>query len=426
MMAVALLLTGCTDFRGDTLYRLPERPEEYGMLQEAIASAMTDSQFCAPLFGENRQPVQTADLTGDGVAEYVVFAKNRTTDRLEVLVFGQQKDACQLLARLDNSGAYFWQISYADMDGKPGLELVVGRGLNGELPGVAEIYGMADGSLQEMLQATCSQFIVHDLDDDLQYELMTVESGSSHADCAVAKLYRYENDEFALFGQAELSFPEASIHRLVAGSLQDHIPAVYIAGSPQEQTLQTDVLALKGNEFQNISGGNGISTRRDQIVYAHDVDADGVLELPMLGHGKVVEGDTAAINQYLIGWYSVNLSGAHINKLHTFHNFRDGWYLQLEGDWSQRVFVEIQDQVYTFSVWDEQEKASEMILSIHIFTGNDRENQAVAENRFLLYRTETMVFSAKLDASSVSYGITQESLINSFHLILPDRYMGQT
>ena len=112
--------------------------------------------------------------------------------------------------------------------------------------------------------------------------------------------------------------------------------------------------------------------------------------------------------------------------LHTFHNFPGGWYLAFDGDWAGRLSVSQNGGTYSFHVWDEAGKEAEMIFSLHVLTGPNREEEAVAENRFVLYRSESVVYAAKLDAASVSYGITQDSLMNSFRLIRQDWKTGET
>ena len=52
--------------------------------------------------------------------------------------------------------------------------------------------------------------------------------------------------------------------------------------------------------------------------------------------------------------------------------------------------------------------------------------QAEEENRFALLHTESAVFAARLEASAMELGITEENLINSFHLIHQDWYTGET
>ena len=67
--------TGCNPKTIDQLYCLPKKSEEYTNLQSVIDSAMTSMEYCAPTAGEHQQNVQCADLDGDGIGEYLVFAR---------------------------------------------------------------------------------------------------------------------------------------------------------------------------------------------------------------------------------------------------------------------------------------------------------------------------------------------------------------
>ena len=66
------------------------------------------------------------------------------------------------------------------------------------------------------------------------------------------------------------------------------------------------------------------------------------------------------------------------------------------------------------------------MFSVFALTGTDRETLALENNRFVLYRTEGVVYAARLEAVSAGYGITQDDLIKSFHLIHQDWNTGET
>ena len=86
-LLAALLLSGCAMRTIDELYAPPKRSEEYSRLQSAIDIAMAGLEYSAPLTGENQQAVQMADLNGDSVEEYLLFAKGDSEYPLRILVF---------------------------------------------------------------------------------------------------------------------------------------------------------------------------------------------------------------------------------------------------------------------------------------------------------------------------------------------------
>jgi len=92
LVLASLLLSGCTLRTVEEMYALPKRSEEYKELQSAIDTAMYGLTYSSPQSGENQQTVQLADLDGDGVEEYLVFAKGASDKPLQVLIFSQEED----------------------------------------------------------------------------------------------------------------------------------------------------------------------------------------------------------------------------------------------------------------------------------------------------------------------------------------------
>ena len=85
-----LLLCGCQMRTVDEMYVPPKRSDDFYSLQTVINNAMTDLQYSAPISGENRQIVQTADLNGDEVMECLLFAKGGSEMPLQILIFSMK------------------------------------------------------------------------------------------------------------------------------------------------------------------------------------------------------------------------------------------------------------------------------------------------------------------------------------------------
>ena len=69
-----------------------------------------------------------ADLDGDGVEEYVVFAQGSSANPLQVLIFRQEEDGtCRLMEVIQSNGSAFEQVEYVQIWTTPAAyELVVG------------------------------------------------------------------------------------------------------------------------------------------------------------------------------------------------------------------------------------------------------------------------------------------------------------
>ena len=393
-LTVLLLFTGCASTVED-MYAPPKRSEVYNRLQSAIDGAMVGMEYAAPVSGENRQIVQMADLDGDGTDEYILFARKSSDTPLQILIFRQEEDGtCSLAEGIQSTGSAFEKVEYVDVDGKPGMEIVVGRQVSDQLQRTLSVYSFSSGEANQLLSAGYYKYLCCDFDADGTRELMVLRTGETDADKGYAVLYRYRDGEMQRSREAELSLQGTSIKRIMVSRLHGGETAVFVASSLEENAKLTDVFSLKDGIFTNISysadSGNSVQTLRNYYVYGDDLNDDGILELPFLISMKSAEGEDVA-EQHLIRWYALDIDGRQINKLYTYHNYVGGWYLELGSEWASRVSVVQEGTVYTFCFWDESAASSRVLFTLYCFTGSSRDSQAVEDGRFPLHTTESAV-----------------------------------
>lgn len=424
LIAAILTLSGCNITKMDEMYRLPKRSQEQTDLQAVMDEAMSGKEYSAPLSGDNRQTVQTADLNGDGKKEYILFAKDTSENPLHIFIFSQVKNEYQLIDTIQTSGSAFDQVEYAQIDGNPGQELVVGHQVSDQVLRTVSVYSMVNQSVQQLMSSGYSKFLCTDLTQNDLKELFILRSGQSDGENGIAELYSLDGGTVQRFNEAVMSRPADHIKRVMIGKLNDGIPAVYVASEVDDSAIITDVYALVNEKFSNVSvsveSGTSIQTLRNYFVYAEDIDGDGVLELPSLVELGDAPANSDILSHHVIRWFAVQSDGKMIDKLYTYHNHAGGWYLELNSMIADSVTVEQLGNTYQFYYWKDNFTTSQKLLSIVVLTGQKREEQAVANNRFVLYRTDTTVFAAKLDVASAAYGIDRDGLINSFHLISQD------
>lgn len=417
IMLLILLLSGCAAKTIDEMYALPRRSERNNNLRTVIESAMQGRVYAAPVSGANQESVQAADLDGDGKEEYLIFTKSAQGDGLQILIFHQLQDAnYELWETIDCKGAAFEQVQYADVDEKTGCELIVGTQLSEKVTRTVAVYSFASGQSSKIKSMIYVNFLVCDLDSDEKSEIMVVQNGNSTSGNAVARLYRYSDGTMTSSVEAMLSVPPEYIQRMTVSQLSSGETAVYIAGAFLDNVVITDVLALKEDVFTNVARGGEITTGmqplHNNMVFAEDLDGDGVLELPSLLN--MMYNTT---EQNLIRWFDVDINAQERNKLYTFHNFDDGWYIQVQSDWIDRLAAEKTGSSYTFLMWNNSYGTAVPVFTIFTLTGNDRDTQAAAQNRFALYRGEDVVYAAKLESGSAIYGMTESYLQENFQLI---------
>ena len=430
MLMTVLLLSGCGMRTVDQMYCLPKRSDTYQELQSVIDSAMAGMEYSAPTSGDNQQTVQMADLNGDGKDEYLVFAKGNAEKPMHILIFRQDANGkAKLMETIESSGSAFEQVIYVDIDEAPGYEMVVGRLLSDQVLRSVSIYTFANGYAQQLLSTGYSKFLTCDLDNSGTSELMVIQPGESSTRRGSAMLYSNGPDGVERSREVELSVPPENIRRIMTGRLQDGSQAVFVASSFMENAIVTDIFSLRDQEFTNVSfsveAGTSVDTLRNYYVYADDVDEDGIVELPSPIPMRSVYGYWNTDQQYLIRWYALDTQGQETDKLYSFHNFAGGWYLQLDSLWANRLTVTQQGNAHQFAIWNVEFTEATPVFTVYALTGSDQNTQVTEQNLFTLYRTEGIVYAARLESGSGAYALTEEQLINSFRLIHQDWKTGE-
>lgn len=425
-----LLLTGCSMRTLDELYLVPKRSEEYNDLQSAIDRNIGKLEYCAPLSGENLQTVQMADLDGDGTQEYLLFAKGTSDKPLQILLFRQEEGEYVLSDTIQSPGSAFDVVEYARLDDKPGYELIVGCQISDQVTRSVSVYSFQRGKAVALMSANYTKLLPYDINADGRSELMVLHPGESDEANGLAELYYYAGGIMERSNQVSMSESTDRLKRIVAGKLHGGQPAVYVASAVGESAIITDVFAMVDDHFTNVSlsneSGTSVQTLRNYYVYADDIDNDGVVELPDLITMRSPLDMNIATMQYLIRWYAMEADGSEVEKAYTYHNFQGGWYMTLDSGWASRVAVLQIGNAYGFYVWDESFDSAQKLLTVYTLTGNDREEQAGVDNRFVLHKTDAVIYAANLDVSSAAYGLTQDALVKRFHLIHQDWKTGET
>lgn len=420
----ASLLSGCLIRTTDQMYCLPRRSQEYEDLQKAVDAVMSGLKFSAPTFGENQQTLQMADLDGDGQAEAILFAKNAgESEPLRIFVFHKTQEGYEVMTELRGSGSAFEQVEYAQIDGEPGLELIVGRKLGEEVPHSLAVYSFRSGKAERLLSTSYARFLTIDLTSSGNREIFLLTQDEETGK-GLAELYFWGADGMERSAEAVMSVSADRVKRIVTGDMCTGTPAVFVASVYDENSIITDVYAMLDGRLTNVSlsneSGTSVETIRNYYVYAGDMDGDGLIELPKLLPMESGEGDTAEA-QGLIRWYNLTRSGGERDKLTTYHNYAGGWYVALPEAWQDRISVlpggdGAGAASYVFGLWN-SEGNMERLFTIYAFSGEDRESRAADGANFELGRKDDVIYCAALGTGAEAATLTAADVTGLFHFI---------
>ncbi len=429
VVAVIMLLTGCSFRTVNEFYSLPKRSEGYTNLQSVMQSAMTGWEYAAPSSGEHQQTMQTADLDGDGNNEYLLFAKSNSAEKpLRIYIFSGDGEEYWLQDTIELIGLSFDQVAYTKIHSGSGVQLVVGHQVSDQVLKSMSVFQMVDGQMERILTTNYSRFLCSDLDENDLGEIFVIRPNLVDTSKCVAEMFFGRNGTIERSHEVSLSASSDNIKRIVLSKLNDGPAAVYIASGLDANAIITDVCALIDGNLTNVSlsaeSGTSVQTIRNYYVYADDLDGDGALELPSLISLASAENAQSDETQYVIRWYALNSDGTTVDKMYTYHNFVGRWYLRVDPAIAGDLTAAQRGNSYEFGLWDEENQRGQKLMTLYVLTGQRREEQALEDNRFVVYRNESTIYAVKLEVASAAYGMTQESLIDSFHLIVDDWNLG--
>ena len=259
---------------------------------------------------------------------------------------------------------------------------------------------------------------------------MVLRPGEAQTQRGMAVLYSVHNGQIERSVETELSEDASHIRRITPATLQCGTPAVFVASSVDESAIVTDILAIRDDRFTNISfsteADTSIRTLRNHYVYAEDIDNDGIVELPGPFNMKSLPEYQIDDQNFLLRWFSMDVEGWEMDKMFTYHNFLGGWYLVLDNAWATRAMMEQFNDVYGLYIWDSEFQKATLVATIYTFTGNNREELGTEDGWFALSRTDSIVYSARLEVGAPQYGVTEETLVQNFHLIRQNWRTGET
>ncbi len=422
LVAAIVTLSGCVR-TVDELYRVPRRSEGYQNLQAVMDQQLMELQYSAPSNGENQQAVQTADLDGDDVEEVLLFAKGSDDHPLKVIIFSLSDGEYRVSAKIERPGTSFDQVEYVQMDGRPGLEIVIGTELSDQLLRNVAVYRMENDETEQLMSTNYRKFLSCNLTENGNSDLMVLCSREEEPDHGIVELYSLTEDGIGLRGEARLSQSIDQLKRITIGGLSGGQQAAFVASAVDSETMVTDVFAMVDGTLTNVAqsneSGTSVKTLRNLYVYSEDIDHDGEMEIPSLipvQMPKTAAPDTG--KEHLIRWYSITSRGGEVTKTYTYHNYQQGWYMTLDEEPAERIcVVQSQSGCFDFLLWDCSGTELTKLWTVYVLTGDNRSALAAKDNRFILLKTDSTVYAAELAPEAVQIGVTEEDLCNAFHLI---------
>lgn len=426
---MCILLTGCLSVSADELYQLPRSSERYVQIQRKISEIQSGGvEYAAPVSGYYRQAIQLRDIDGDGMEEAVAFFRTDGDKPLRIYFLKEMEDSYEVVATIDGDGTAVDSVSYVDMDGDGCSEIIVGWQMGPSVK-MLGIYSIEDDQPVQLAASGYSAYTWTDMDGDGDSEVIVLQTETSDT-AGSATMYMLMDDGEVVSYQTVLSASAESVSRTQTGLLSDRKNGVFV-DSVCGSGLVTDVLAFAHNELVNVTleaESQSSVTERPYAVYSTDINNDGMLEIPE----PVALFPQSETTYYAIKWNTCTSRGFISPRLTTYHNYSDGWYLIIPEEWTENMTIRREDSVSgertvvfstVISRGDENTPpVLEDFLKIYSLTGDNKEDKADMDGRFVLRKESEKIYAASITGSADT--VTEQYVRDNFRIIHSDWLSG--
>lgn len=421
LLFCTVFLTGCSFIAsGDDLLQTPRPSESFMLLQEQLEQIMGDTMtYVSPQSGSYRNTVTFEDIDGDDEKEAIAFLREGTGGKIYAYVFELQNEEYVSIGCIEGPGSALGSLSFMEINDGSEKLIVLTWTLSGDLKQGMTVCSVQDDKLVDVLDATYTSYTMCDMDNDTSEELFTVAYDDTGR--KTAQIYDYADGKMILLSQADATQDVQSVANITYGKLNEEGQmAVFVDNKfENDNGMQTDIYVLAKTKMYNVALSSTASTYRSvSLYYCQDIEDDGIIEVPQLQPMPGYESSDAAETLWMVDWYRYSMDGATQRSITTYDNLAEGWSFQLPKNWRGVVTATTYSEAgVSQTTFMELGELTDPLLTIYVFTGEDREEAASAGGLITLGATSDTCFAAKIGDSDSSYQISQESLKELFSIV---------
>ncbi len=417
--------TGCDTLQPDVdgLMGAPKLEGDMSPVQQALEETVGEKiTLKYPVSGEYRSAFVLKDLNGDGVKEAMAFYSDTvdSTVSVHINIIAQEGESWQSKGDLSLVGNGVESVSFSDLDGDGGLEIIVGWMVYGTVEKQVGIYTYDGKSLIQRAIEPYTNFLCADITGDKVNDLSVVYLNSAEK-TASAKIFSLSTVGITEVGQTALDGGVSSYAAPVLSTLSNGWPAIYV-DAVKGNGMLTEIIWYKDGILHSIYDPEApeISlTYRNSTVSSRDYNGDGVIDIPvselLISTAEMTDADKA----YYTNWSEFD--GEKFNILaSTFMNYSDGYSLTVPDKWKARLLLvrKTEARMRFFIGFDPETKlAKDELFRIVAASVPDYETGAYADDKYILLdRTDTLVYLAMVMPEN-SVGITEKDVREMFSII---------
>ena len=336
LMCLLILFTlcGCDFVTADTAELLtpPELSGDIKPISQVIKNTAPNGYAMKyPSRGDYRSAVIREDINSDGVFEafafYSVTDGEVITMHLNTIANRNGKWSSVAVQQIVAAGVD--KIEFCDLDNDGVKEILVGWQIYGTSEMQLGVYSLGENSITQRMLQKYTHFTVCDLDEDDRNEVFVVKVGATESN--LASLFALTDSGVTEVSSCEIDKTVNTVNEPVIDNLSTGKPAIYLDIIKGVGAVTEVIFMDKGsliNPLFDVEKGETVATLRSVSFSTHDINGDGIIEIPVQLEVPSVTYSDVNEKLYLTQWCSFN-GETLTNQMTAMINVNDRYYFTL-------------------------------------------------------------------------------------------------
>lgn len=425
VLAVILSFSSCNyfDMNVEELIHPPRYDKDTYPIQKALETvAGKNITLKYPLSGNYRSAFIFKDLDGDSINEAVVLYSTNTdgTVYMHLNVIALDGDEWVSKSDIKLVGSDIEKIMFSDLNNDTFPEIIVGWMIYGTVDKQVGIYTYDGKMLNQRSMEKYSNFLCGGLTSATSNELIVINLNTTEK-TSVVKVLSFVESSIAISGSTMIDGGVTSYSTPIISTLKDGRQALYIDAVKGTGAL-TEIVWFDGDVLKSVYDSTLAETSltyRPSSVASADFNNDKLIEIPVMRELKSTENKSEENKVYVTSW--CNYDGKNLIIVdNTFMNYSDGYYLSIPNNWLDKIHLarKTDSRLRIFYSYDPAtDTQGDECFRIVAATQNEINDGKYKNTEYkTLGSYGGMVYLVKI-AENNELGITQEVLIESFHII---------
>ncbi|UHA73604.1 hypothetical protein [Paenibacillus sp. 481] len=334
---MSLFLGGC-EFVLDpkSLMAVPRLTDDETKMNNVILSHLPkDGTQISP---RGASPIHTTEMNNDGNKEAIVFYETPNRDvYLHGMIFTSDGESWTKNAEFDGVGSELDVVQTADLNGDGANELIVGYGNFDNFNKGMHVYTYVQGMLTKMFDHPYSHFVVDDLDQDGEKELVIITNRPSQSPV----LSVFKSSMHGKLAKTDELVTDNIVHEysfMNTGFISKQKKGIILEGASGANLWRTDFITYDQGKL--INAVQDPLLIKPFISYTGDVNKDGILEVsvPVRPSGWGIYKDYEVLWLYDFYQWDGQKSLKLVEKQYRDDNER--FYIKIPRSWYGRVTID--------------------------------------------------------------------------------------